>query len=174
MQTRLNLLRRASSRRKVDIEGDNSDASEAAAVMRRPKKGPAYQYSAHEDTAILRAFARSASCAGSIPVFLPCLLHVLNSLLCLPCVTDPCPLAAPSSVRIPPQPLPALTQSPCCLFCVPPHPPSLLSPPSPPPFIDQAPEHVSNPSCWCLCSAQHCIMLFLAVPVGFSKTPQRG
>ena len=82
MQTHSETFPRVSSRRKVDTEGDNSDASEAAAVVRRPKKGPVYQYSAHEDTAILRAFARSAFCPGPVPVCV-CLrlLHVLNPLL---------------------------------------------------------------------------------------------
>ena len=88
MQTRLGFLRRASSRRKADTEGDNSDASEAAAVVRRPKKGPAYQYSAHEDTAILRAFARSAPCPAPVPVCLPS-LHVLILLLYALCSMPP-------------------------------------------------------------------------------------
>lgn len=51
---------RVTARRTAGSDVD-SDADEAAVVVRRPKKGPAYQYSAHEDTAILRAFARSLS-----------------------------------------------------------------------------------------------------------------
>ena len=174
MQTHLNSLPRVSSRRKVDTEGDNSDASEAATVVRRPKKGPVYQYSAHEDTAILRAFARSAVCPDPVPVCLPSLAScprplVLN-LLCDPCFTaGPSPPASPLSVSTPPRSNPSQLQpNPLAL-------PSRAGAPLPLQYLKRPCKRLILPACSCaVLYAAGNKRCSLAVPVGLSVAPQHG
>ena len=47
-------------KQKVDSDAEESEPEAAGQTVKRPKKRPTYRYSVQEDTAILRAFARSA------------------------------------------------------------------------------------------------------------------